>query len=123
MGQCGLVEVVAAEDPTQRMELKPGYFAEVRGREMHGGLAHLESVTAWKNNYFYFHDQHISTILRQISRWYDVDFAYDDNLDISDMYFSGSVSSTKNLSQVLRIMERTGMVKFTIKGRRVLVMD
>ena len=61
--------------------------------------------------------------MRQLSRWYDVDFVLEKDINIDELYFSGVVSNDKNLSQVLRLMERTGTVKFKIEGRRVIVMD
>jgi len=119
----GKVDVALKATPTRRSSLTPGFSAVSDAKGLSTELAHLESVVAWKNNFFYFNDQHISTIMRAISRWYDVDFVLEKDLNITDLYFSGSVSNDKSLSQVLRIMERTGTVKFIIEGRRVIVMN
>src|SRR5690606_6298055 len=69
----GKVEVSWDEDPNRRVTLEPGQFASTDRGGLVSGRAHLESVIAWKNNHFYFNDQHISSIMRQLSRWYDVD--------------------------------------------------
>ena len=119
----GKVAVMLTSNPKQSITLTPGLSAISNSKELHSETAHLESVTAWKNNSFYFRDQHISKIMRQLSRWYDVDFVLEKDINIDELYFSGVVSNDKNLSQVLRLMERTGTVKFKIEGRRVIVMD
>lgn len=84
--------------------------------------AAIESIVSWREGYFYFQEQHISSIMRELARWYDVEVVYDRGMTTDGLYFSGSVSSDKNLSQVLRVMEATGTVKFDISERRVTVM-
>jgi len=54
-----------------------------------------------------------------LSRWYNVEIEY---RGIPTSRFGGSVSRSKNLSEVLNILEATGYVHFEIQGRRVIVM-
>ena len=82
-------------------------------------LQHCWPVMAWKNGSFVFNSTDIENIMRQISRWYDVDVSFDGS--ISKELFSGIVSRTSKLSQVLKIMERAE-VKFKIEGKRIVVM-
>lgn len=100
--------------------LKP---AEQAGTDNQGYLVvktvNTEQVLAWKNDYFMFKDEPIQSIMRKISRWYDIDVSYEG--DLSDITFLGAVSKSKNISTVLKIMESTGTVHFKIEGRRVIV--
>ncbi|MDB5156427.1 MAG: hypothetical protein JWR50_1134 [Mucilaginibacter sp.] len=81
-----------------------------------------DDVLAWKNGYFIFNDDDLNTIMRKISRWYDVDVTYDQaGSDIRSSRFGGIVSRARNLSVVLNTMERTGKVKFKVTGRRITV--
>ena len=79
----------------------------------------IEDVVAWKNGIFNFSGTAIENIMRQISRWYDLDVSYEGA--ISKETFSGVVSRNSNLSQVLKIMEQAG-VKFKIEGKKIIVM-
>ncbi|MBK8606251.1 MAG: DUF4974 domain-containing protein [Chitinophagaceae bacterium] len=78
-----------------------------------------EDVGAWKYGIFNFSGTAIENIMRQISRWYDLDVSYEGA--ISKETFSGVVSRNSNLSQVLKIMEQAG-VKFKIEGKKIIVM-
>ncbi|WP_026902916.1 FecR family protein [Pedobacter glucosidilyticus] len=81
----------------------------------------LEKAVAWKNGYFLFVDDDLTTIMEEISRWYDVDIIYIGNKKISQK-FSGTISRSKSLAQVLRVLEVSGNVNFKVEGRRIKVM-
>lgn len=82
--------------------------------------ADTESAIAWKNGYFIFDNEKVESIMRQISRWYDVDISYQG--DVSSKAIGGSLSRSKNVSEVLNMLELTGTVHFKINGRRIIVM-
>lgn len=86
-----------------------------------------EEVLAWRNGYFIFSNENIQSVMRKISRWYDVDIEYQGNLSQKQLW--GSVSKFGNISEVLDILELTGAVHFKIisenssgKERRIIVM-
>lgn len=80
--------------------------------------ADLESVVAWKNGSFNFSSQDIVSIMRQISRWYDVEVVYKGT--ISRETFTAIVSRNSNVSEVLSMMEDSG-VNFKIEGKKIVV--
>lgn len=79
-----------------------------------------DEVIAWKDGIFIYNNEDLKTIMRKLSRWYDIDVIYEGNID--DLSFSGSVSKSKNLNEALKILALTGDVKFKIEGRRVTAM-
>ena len=82
--------------------------------------ADLKQVMAWKDNYFLFKNTDIRTIMKQMSRWYDVDFVYEGTP--KDQIFGGKISKYKDISELLRNLELTGTIHFKIQGRRIIVM-
>jgi len=78
-----------------------------------------ESV-AWKNGYFMFNDEKLESILRKISRWYDVDIQYQ-NEELRREVFSGTLSRYLNVSQVLKKLELLKSVQFRTEGRKIIV--
>ncbi|NIG55395.1 FecR family protein [Chitinophaga sp. Cy-1792] len=82
--------------------------------------ADTEAAIAWKNGYFVFDNENIAGVMRQISRWYDVDVRYEGN--VSGKAIAGSLSRTKDVTAVLSMLELTGTVHFKIEGRRITVM-
>jgi ferric-dicitrate binding protein FerR (iron transport regulator) len=82
--------------------------------------ADIEDAVAWKNGYFIFSNENIESIMRKVSRWYNVEIEYQGNLNNKD--FVGTISRDKNISELLKMLELTGAIHFRIEGRRVTVM-
>ncbi|RBQ07924.1 FecR family protein [Pedobacter miscanthi] len=88
------------------------------------GTISVEKVNAeeaiyWKDNKFSFHSEDIETVMREVSRWYNVTVTYQD--DVKHVKVSGSVSRFADISMLLDKLEKTGLLKFTIKGRNITV--
>ncbi len=75
---------------------------------------------AWKNGYFMFSTEPIESIMKKLSRWYDVDVDYQGKITVEG--FTGNVSKYENIAEVLNTLELTGLVHFKIQGRRITVM-
>jgi len=102
--------------------LKPGFQAAVSpsGSSIIVQAADLDQVMAWKNGNFEFEGTPLKDIMRQISRWYDVDISYMGTIE--DTEFGGSISRSKNINEILSMLEMTKSVRFKLDGRRILVM-
>ena len=80
----------------------------------------LDEVMAWKDGKFIFGEMtDISAIMREISRWYNVDIEYQGKID---QHFWGSISKDVNVSQVLKVLEATGSVKFKVEENKIIVL-
>lgn len=100
--------------------LAPNFQATVlTNRKIELAAANLKYNLAWKNGFFRFNQDDITEIMRRISRWYDIDVIYEG--EISQEKFSGTISSSKNISQVLKMLSYSQDIKFKIEGRRVTV--
>ncbi|MDR6781574.1 transmembrane sensor [Pedobacter africanus] len=99
--------------------LKPGEQSLVTGSGIVVRDADMEAVMAWKNGDFVFKKEDLKSIMNKIARWYDVEVVYSENLD--HLKFGGYVSRSKSISSVLKVMESTGKVKFSIAGKKVIV--
>jgi transmembrane sensor len=81
--------------------------------------ADVDEAIAWKNGEFSFHHTSIYEIMRQLSRWYDVDINYKDSLNI---YLSGNITKNVSVSEVFKMLELAGDVRFKIENRKATVM-
>lgn len=99
--------------------LSPGEQSQIKGGEMEVSMVDTEAVLSWKNGDFVFTGDNFKSIMRKISRWYDVEVVYQGNFD--DLKFGGYISRSKNISAVLNIMESTGKVHFSIKNQTITV--
>lgn len=80
--------------------------------------ADIEQVMAWKNGYFLFDNTDIRSIMKQAARWYDVDVVYQ---GLANKYYGGKISKYKDINELLKNLELTGTIHFTVEGRRVTV--
>lgn len=81
--------------------------------------ADTEKAVAWKNGYFKFKNTPIQQIMREVERWYDVELVYEGTMPTDE--FTGFISNEVNISGVLKILEQSGGVKFTVKGKKIKV--
>ncbi|WP_158797265.1 FecR family protein [Pedobacter sp. L105] len=101
--------------------LKPGEQAILNHDEFNVANADVEETMAWKKGYFRFNNENIQSIMRKLSRWYDIDVQYTGT--ISDEKYYATSSRYKSISEVLKMLEKTKGVHFKIEGRRVTVMQ
>ncbi len=99
--------------------LKPGEQAEITTEGIKVMSADIEEAVSWKNGDFVFNNQNIKSIMRSLSRWYQLDVIYQG--PVSQELFYAKISRFKNISQVLKMLEKTKAVHFKIEGRRVIV--
>ncbi|MCS3798593.1 FecR domain-containing protein [Niastella sp. OAS944] len=78
----------------------------------------IDQVMAWKNGWFEFDKTDIKTIMRQISRWYDVDIRYEVKPD--SQTYGGRISRNINLSNILKMLEMYG-VHCKLEGKTLTV--
>jgi len=113
----GLVQLSAGK--TGRL-LKPGLQGVVKNgaNEITIEKVNTAEVIGWKNGVTVFDNEDIQTIMRQVSRWYDVDVVIEGN--ISDRHFVGGISRKSNLSDLLKILEFEN-VHFVTDGKKIVV--
>ncbi len=99
--------------------LKPGEQARVSSDINIRGEVDVDEVMAWKNGKFQFGEgAEINSIMRQISRWYNVELEYRGE---ATGHIGGTISREENVSQVLKMLEMTGAVKFQIDTKKIIV--
>lgn len=98
--------------------LKPGSQASIRDGRLSVLQVDTSQIIAWKNGLFAFHKTPVKEVMRQISRWYDVDVRYENT--IPSIRFGGKISRHSNASVVLTILKTSGL-NFKIEGRTIIV--
>lgn len=78
----------------------------------------IDEAVAWKNGLFIMNNAEIASVLRQLSRWYDVDIVYKNGLPKGNI--NGDIPRNTSLSKVLKVLELSG-VTFKIEGKKIIV--
>lgn len=101
--------------------LKPGHQASLSDRNDHFEIspADMEQTLAWKEGKFRFRNTNIRHIMRQLSRWYDIEVKYQG--DVSDIDLTGVISRREEAGKLLAALEATQRVQFEVSGNNVTV--
>ncbi|MBO9152401.1 FecR family protein [Chitinophaga sp. GCM10012297] len=102
--------------------LKPGQQGTVIYGNS-GGAVQVKEVdtgeaVAWKEGMFSFKNADLRAVMRQLSRWYDVEVAYEGGN--SNAVFEGKIQRELNLADVLDALRKNN-VQFRIEGRKIIV--
>jgi ferric-dicitrate binding protein FerR (iron transport regulator) len=111
---------VNVSNKTSNMVLRPGeQVVSNEGAKLSKNMVDVEQNIAWKNGLFQFSNSDMRTVMNQISRWYDVTIEYQGM--VPEKHFGGYISRDSKLSQVLKILELSG-VKFKIEEKKIIVL-
>jgi transmembrane sensor len=99
---------------------KPGQQSLLKTGELNVVPADLHLATAWKNGQLAFLRTDLKTVLRQISRWYDIDVEYQGS--VPHFTISGDVSREADLSAMLEILKLYD-VRFVQEGRKLIILN
>jgi len=102
------------------VKLKPGQQAAIANDRVKVAEANIDQVLAWKNGLFSFEKADIYTVMRQLSRWYDVEVKFEGVPDNTP--FRGEIGRSLTLAQVLKGLEQIH-VHFRIEeDKRIVIL-
>jgi len=117
-------------DEKRSLVLKPGQQAWLsnetghrKGETRAAAIVNGEDIAkamAWKNGLFAFSDADLPTVMRQLSRWYNVDVKYEGEIPKDKYQFNGKIGKTLTLDQVLKILTKT-QVHYSIEGNQLTI--
>jgi ferric-dicitrate binding protein FerR (iron transport regulator) len=112
--QEGLISLSAGQEP---LLLHPGQQAQLpfdpaarpgdRKIRLTTANVNMEEVMAWRKGFFYLSSADIPTVMRQLSRWYNLDVVFKNG--IPQGHLSGKTQRSLQLLQVLKVMELSGV--------------
>lgn len=82
--------------------------------------ADVQRELAWKDELFDFKSADIRFIMRQLSRWYNVEVSYQG--EISNDLFTGKINKNIKLSEALKILSNQN-IHFKIEGKKIIVIS
>ncbi len=103
----GSVRVERKDRENTEVLLQPGQQAIVSDGIRLVKDADIESAMAWKNGYFSLKGADLYSVMRQISRWYDIDVVYQGK--ITNRKFIGAISRDISLNDLLQSLKEYGI--------------
>lgn len=77
---------------------------------------------AWKDGYFVYQDKKLDDILKELSRWYDFTYFYQNN-HLKDIVLTAKLKKFDSAERLFRVLSETGKFGFTTRGRAVTVFE
>jgi ferric-dicitrate binding protein FerR (iron transport regulator) len=99
--------------------LKPGQQSVLDEKGLEVVDVDLDEAVSWQKGYFRFYDEDIATVMRKVSRWYNVEVEYSG--EMTKVGFTARITKYSSIKDVLGTLEKTKAVHFKIEGRKVIV--
>lgn len=111
---------IAVTGGDKRIVLKPEQESSIdRNGTINVGKFDPEQVLAWKNGFLEFDGADIRTVMRAVSRWWDLDVQYETATDTHA--FTGQLDKNLDAGAALQILTTSGY-HFKIDGRKITVL-
>jgi hypothetical protein len=94
--------------------LRPGELAETVGTQIRVTQVNVRKYTAWHEGVFYFEEATLEEIMTELADWYCVQAVFTDQT-VRTRKFSGVLERSETIENVLKKIERTTSVHFTIQ--------
>ncbi len=107
---------------SQNVNLNPGeqVVYDIKSCESHIVKVNPKVYIGWAEGKWFIEGQRLEDIMKQLSRWYDVEVFYK-NSEAKELVFTGDLEKYNNCEEVLNIISMTTNVEFIIKDRVVIV--
>ncbi|MVZ64781.1 DUF4974 domain-containing protein [Sphingobacterium sp. DK4209] len=107
----GSVNVIHGQE---KSALKPNQQLTWNHQQASIQTVDVATFIAWKDNKFLFNETELREVMRNIARWYDIQIAFEGSIPAT--YFYGEIERNKNLSEVLSLLEKSG-IKFQLDNK------
>ena len=116
----GSVEIFSGGQ--QAFRLVPGEQAYGKENELEKREVNVRLYTSWIDGKFLFNNTELEEIAKQISRWYDVEIFFS-NESVKKVRFTGAIVKFKPLDDLVRMIESTSQVRFSVKGKTIVISE
>lgn len=118
----GKIRLVAGIDQSREYVLSPddqAVFNASSGGEVQIRQVNASNYIQWIDGVYVFDQQSLGEIMQTLSRWYDFNYWFEQQ-ELEHIRFKGGLSKYESIDPILEIIESTGKVKATIKGKNIL---
>lgn len=84
------------------------------------GRVNIQKYIAWRHGRFCFEEATVEEIMQELSLWYDVQAEYRDER-VKQEKFSGYLLRGESVMSILRKIEQTSYIHFTMVQNRIIV--
>ncbi len=118
----GSISIRRSESPSGEVRMSPGHQALLNREDskLNMRIVDTQVITGWRNGRFVFEDQPLSVIMRDLARWYDFEYEFDDP-SLADIIFMGSIPRYSDFTVAKRILERSGDIELRTADNKIII--
>lgn len=118
----GSIAITLTETSSGEVRLSPGHQARLSRQDSKLDMLVVDPqvITGWRNGRFVFHNQPLSVIMRDLARWYDFEYEFEDP-ELQNIIFMGSIPRYSDFSVAKRILERSGDIRLKASDNRIVI--
>jgi ferric-dicitrate binding protein FerR (iron transport regulator) len=118
----GKVNVFLKENPTIKQTLLPNYQSYLYKNENMISVREVDPFPyiAWKEGRFHFKNKSLNEIMHTLSRWYAVDFIFEDE-NLASLKFTGDVKRYENLDKILALIQQTNELTYEFTDESTVI--
>ncbi len=79
-----------------------------------------EKTVAWKKGRYYYSNEKLPAIIRQLERWYDTEFIFDEQ-ELSSYTFTGVINHENSIRYNLSLLELTNKINVEFKDNKIVI--
>lgn len=116
----GSISVSRPDGRGGEVMLSPGHQSLLNATTMKMKTVNPDTFTGWRKGRFVFEDQPLSAIMRDLARWYDIEYEFADS-SLGDIVFMGSIPRYSDFGTAIAILEKSGGIRFSTEGRKIII--
>lgn len=102
----------------ESLSLAPGEQSLLSGNGIRKKHVDLAPYIAWKDGNFHFDNTHLAEMMKQMSRWYDIDVVYQNQ--VPNERFNGTLSRNVTLQTVLELLH-ISEIAYRLQGNQLII--
>lgn len=118
----GSISITRADTSSGEVMLSPGHQALLNrdDHKLNMRTVDPQVITGWRHGRFVFEEQPLSSIMRDLSRWYDFDYEFE-TPGLERIVFMGSIPRYADFATAISIIEMSGGIHFTTQDGKVII--
>lgn len=118
----GSISITHNDATSGEILLSPGHQALLSRQDskLNMRVVNPQVITGWRNGRFVFENQPLASIMRDLARWYDFEYEFEDP-NLENIIFMGSIPRYSDFSVAKRILERSGDIELKASKNKIII--
>ena len=114
---------VAVENKERSLILNPNEMALISDGEISHEIVNVSEYISWKSGYMELNKAPLNDVMKKISRYYNIEFKFNNDLDFYTRTCSGKLFLSENLNDVLEAFSKMTFLDYEQNDNRITIYE